>query len=363
MRTLTSLIKLITIAWAAAALFACSSSNNGTSPAVMLDNTGNHPANWVQVHKNPIIATGSVSACTECHGSDLQGGISQVTCFSTNPTYSVSGYKCHFTSPGNVIPTSITDTAGCVSCHGGANGPTDSTNTQQPNRQFAHGAHTALSGVTCDACHLGAGAGTTIHAKATATGGYNSATVNVDATQFTAETPGATFGYTPASGTCSSISCHGNGGNASKLPNKNPPLTIRTLPWQTGKIDMTDQAHYNDCFQCHESGTAPAAVGLPPTPQYNSFYSIGVRNDPIIGTQNSLHDFHIQFALCADCHNINAMTDNSKHFSGLSSHTFTDPGATIGSAPTKVGNYDKATKTCSNTSTGCHSFNHPGVWQ
>ncbi len=55
--------------------------------------TGKHPAGWVDSH--PTSAKPDGAACKECHGDDLKGGISGVSCFSA----SVDGFSCHASGP------------------------------------------------------------------------------------------------------------------------------------------------------------------------------------------------------------------------------------------------------------------------
>lgn len=324
MRITSSVLKIISITAASAALFGCGNGNSNGS-AALLSGNGRHVADWVQLHS--AAAASSMESCTECHGSDLSGGISKVSCMS--PT-AISGYRCHATSPAD-------NPAGCVSCHGGLpSGPFGDT---APNRKLAHDKHTALT--ACGTCHLNAGTGTVGHARATAAGGFNRATVTLSGA-FTAETF-TTFGYDAPSDTCSGVSCHGSGGKLQAA-----------LPWSTGAITMATA-----CYQCHEQGTAPTALGGPPTPQYNSFYS-GLFSGAIPAT--NLHEFHLRQTtlnasgtpvFCTDCHNIGTLTDQQKHFGRLTSNTFSAPGTTVGGVPTGIGSYDTTTQACSNVA--CHT--------
>lgn len=92
----------------AAALFACSS---GTGTTALVDSSGNHPAGWVQTHwlsvsalkgtlpgnAETAVALGA-TPCAECHGKDLAGGISKVSCFSVQDQ---NGIQCHPKSLGH----------------------------------------------------------------------------------------------------------------------------------------------------------------------------------------------------------------------------------------------------------------------
>jgi hypothetical protein len=56
----------------------CSSSTENTGLS-LVDPNGNHPANFLSTH--PGFAVADVNQCTQCHGDDLMGGISNQSCF------------------------------------------------------------------------------------------------------------------------------------------------------------------------------------------------------------------------------------------------------------------------------------------
>jgi predicted CxxxxCH...CXXCH cytochrome family protein len=145
MPDMTSWIKIITVLCGAAALFACS---NGNSNGPLVDSTGKHPADWLEQHwvvynsTTPGAAklvgkrvgdavTVSNSPCAECHGSDLSGGISKVSCFSAQAQ---NGQQCHATTLGHpdgwdnatqhgksgamAAPAISSGFAYCTKCHG-----------------------------------------------------------------------------------------------------------------------------------------------------------------------------------------------------------------------------------------------------
>lgn len=104
----------------------CSSSTT-TSGLSFVDEQGNHPAGWIEAH--PSFARPDGSVCTQCHGSDLQGGIAGVSCFAA----SRGGQACHAGGPA-FHPAAWLDKAGdgttewhatafqfndpvCVDCH------------------------------------------------------------------------------------------------------------------------------------------------------------------------------------------------------------------------------------------------------
>jgi predicted CxxxxCH...CXXCH cytochrome family protein len=170
-----------------------------------------HPAGWLP-SGHAVAAKADGSSCAECHGSDLSGGISSVSCLT-----------CH----ENGSPFTST---GCTSCHG--NPP---SGTEAPNRGGAHATHNALLTVkdVCDTCHSGAGSGTLNHDDGA-----------IDLNLLAAySSKSGTAVYNP-DGTCSNVSCHGG---------------QKTPAWLSGAIiDVSTQ-----CASCHSFGTT----------QYNSYAS------------------------------------------------------------------------------------------
>ena len=73
------------------ALGGCGSSN---SAAPAFNAGGQHPAAWPSLHGAVYLER--AEQCYECHGSDLKGGISKVSCFSA----SWNGLGCHANGPG-----------------------------------------------------------------------------------------------------------------------------------------------------------------------------------------------------------------------------------------------------------------------
>jgi hypothetical protein len=89
-------------------LSACSTS---TTTGGLLDANGKHPSSFVNTH--PSFAGPDGSACTVCHGDDLRGGISKVSCF----TASFGGQNCHDAGP---TPANHQPIATWVNAHQGA---------------------------------------------------------------------------------------------------------------------------------------------------------------------------------------------------------------------------------------------------
>lgn len=308
------LIKISATAVMFFALSGCSGSNSSNGPTV--DKNGKHPANWIKTHKND--ASASTASCTGCHGSDLTGGISKVSCMSSD---AISGFQCHASSPAANL-------AGCKSCHG-----TPPDGTTAPNRANAHATHLALANVTCVTCHSGAGFGTASHAKATATGGIADATVSSLPASFQAKTV-TTFGYDAASKTCSGIICHGG----LKTPSWSSSVAIR-------------------CVDCHALGSSSQ------NPQFNSYYSGRISVNSGLNLVN-LHQIHLlekvpgtsTLVACTDCHNSNVLAVN--HFTGLTTPAFEATAAsTISGGNTKITSYTPYTAlvpsgSCAST---CHA--------
>lgn len=300
----SSMIRITFLIIALVALAACGKVNSDAPP---VDSNGKHPVDWIGQHKN--VARVSTSTCSQCHGSDLTGGITQIGCFSTTQK-SVSGFACHATSPA-ANPT------GCVSCHS-----LPPNGTTAPNRANAHAKHLALFGLTCDSCHSGGGSGTVNHAKGVAA---VSLPVTLKAKSIT-----TSFGYDATSGKCSGIICHGG-----------QPTPI----WSGGIINVA-----TDCLKCHEQGSASQA------PQYNSFYS---GQWSFNGSSSvNLHKLHLLSTdtkttpatpiVCINCHNISALA--AKHFIGLTTSDFEGaPTGTIGGGTTKITGYISGT-----CATSCH---------
>lgn len=320
---------LLRSAFLLTALFAVGACGKVNDEASLINNTGQHSANWVILHGASVAV--STSSCTQCHGADLYGGISKVGCFAS-PQSSFNGVVCHPTSPA-------VDT-GCTSCHG-----TPPNGTTAPNRQFAHDTHLGLNtipnstnNVTCSYCHFNAGFGTAGHANATATGGIASATVSLPDT-LRAKALTTTFGYDAASGSCSGVICHGG---------------KPTPSFRTGSITVE-----TDCLTCHEQGTASQ------TPQYNSFFSGS-------DAGANLHKIHLLLLIpntttlifCTDCHNTTLL---NKHFSGLTTPAFDATAAsTIGGTGTKITSYTPFTSVIPSGSctSACHAVNNnnPRNW-
>lgn len=89
-------LKAVLLAFAAVLLLSCSKGNDKASN--IDPRTGKHPAGWAVANTggtHPAAFLAGPSACYECHGKDMNGGISKVSCFSA----SRSGITCHSNGP------------------------------------------------------------------------------------------------------------------------------------------------------------------------------------------------------------------------------------------------------------------------
>ena len=83
---------LISTVFLVVGLSACSTVNQD-SPFSLVDAAGRHPEGWIDVHRTLALPDGFI--CTDCHGDDLYGGITGISC----ATASFDGQSCHDTGP------------------------------------------------------------------------------------------------------------------------------------------------------------------------------------------------------------------------------------------------------------------------
>lgn len=253
------------------------------------------------------------TACALCHGAALDGvGGAAPSCMSN----SQSGIGCHATSGPVQKPT------GCTSCHTAS--PGGPIGIAWPNRNFGHNKHAAGLSLACATCHGSSTYGVATHSD-----------LNTDmlfSTTYRANA-GIAIAYNKATGTCSSVSCHGGQTTPDwKVPNS---LVVAT-----------------DCLKCHEQGTASG------TPQANSYYSGKHKEHLPGGILNGVHVARGNNAItCTDCHNL--VTLAAQHFIGLDTRGYganDQPRNTIGGGATKITSYNN---TCS---TSCHTSGGEGGW-
>ncbi len=106
-------------------LAGCSSSNKESG---FNNETGKHVENWYVDHRAAFLDNPAL--CAQCHGTDLKGGLSNVSCFSA----SFSGMSCHANGPSNhpsdwdnpdihgatakAAPSTTSGFSLCQTCHG-----------------------------------------------------------------------------------------------------------------------------------------------------------------------------------------------------------------------------------------------------
>jgi predicted CxxxxCH...CXXCH cytochrome family protein len=300
------LCSLAAALWIACAL-GCSTSATSGGSLNLITAKGEHPENFQATHST--VATGSLDQCKTCHGQDLLGGTSKVSCYTaachhanhpvpylsgihtsvTTASFNISCVRCHAvsgTSPSPFAPacngchtagSPLTRTA-CASCHG-----KPPVGTAFPDIAGSHAAHEALANVTgiCATCHYGSDSGTQRHydyANALTNKQYIIApTGDVKASPaYNAKAGAMTFN--PVAGTCANASCHGG---------------IVTPRWGTA-LDPTAEA---SCRGCHTQGTS---LGVP---EANSYFS-------------GSHAKHLGpdvKALCIYCHDMANGTDGAKN--------------------------------------------------
>jgi predicted CxxxxCH...CXXCH cytochrome family protein len=286
-------------------LWGCSN-GNGDSP--MFDPvTGNHPANWIELHF--VEFRNDSQKCVECHGSatdpDQSGGISKVSCFSA----SRGAQTCHANGPSGhpagygaaaehgrlgamAAPGPISGFAYCSRCHGSQynNGTARScfdchTNAPHPDAPW-HG--TTASGTNhvftaegnapeCAKCHTnGANSSlkpTTPAPAGTPPGCFNNTLCHGNnvghpagwgaptahgARAKAASSPSGGFGYcqschgTDYQGGTAGVSCFGCHPNSPHSP----------APWLGGPRTHvnTDTSNALFCASCHRNPQAPAGT-------------------------------------------------------------------------------------------------------
>ncbi len=270
----------------AASVAGCSDPN-AQSP--INPDTGSHAATWLPA-AHMAAAKSNVDSCSTCHGSDLSGGISGVSCTS-----------CHLGSPTSVHPA---DWVPAYSMHGSYVN-TCPTGTSACANQYCHG--TALTGVpdsgpSCTSCHMGGV--TNIHPA----GWLGDACSNHGT--FVLSSPSGTSG-------CSNVYCHGT--NLEGVPQSGPSCTKchPTIPTASS------------CGTCHgipPDGLAPAGNAYPNLPGKHA-------------THMALNG-----VTCATCHSRSC----DQHMNGTVDVIF----SAAYSAKSGTGSFNTTAKTCSEVS--CH---------
>jgi predicted CxxxxCH...CXXCH cytochrome family protein len=309
-------------------LAGCSRSNKN---AVFDADSGKHPENWYTAHRATYKADPNV--CYECHGTDLKGGKSAISCFSA----SVDGLSCHAIGPlGHAAgwgdpanhgaaakaaanPVTPSGLSICQACHGAdfSGGDADQScftchGANAPHAvpwltgTYTHTTADPSNAVTCAQCHAN---------------GQNS--------PIAAPTPAAPAGTAP--GCFNATLCHAQVGHPSgwQAPAAHG-AAAKAAPDQAAGTGFTtcQECHATDfsggiagqsCFTCH-GVAAPHAVPW------------------ISGTRTHTTTDPLNATACAQC-----------HANGNNSPIQPSPAAPAGTAPG-----------CFNA-TLCHS-SHPSGW-
>src|SRR5450631_2185259 len=329
-----------------AALLAVSCSNGNEKTSLIDPGTGKHVAGWAVAttggaHPTAFLADSNV--CFECHGADLKGGVSKVSCF----TASRSGITCHANGPGapHSVPfpdhgataisnfnfclgchqdaanatgskppgcqnchltSPVTTPSGCTSCH--ANPPAGAA-AAYPNIAGTHSPHTNASKITvmtltCSDCHSGLGLGTVDHqirAKARTATGRSNPVVFSSGTLLVAG-GGTASSFNDTNDQCSNVYCHG-----AKMPGGDTTGSNRTPTWGTTLLPATISAAACGIFHgfppAAASGHPPVTIpaGFPATP---------------LGTTCSCHA-NINTQSAAATTYANVFADLTKHINGI----------------------------------------------
>ena len=314
---------VIVLAGAFLALAGCSTPNQQTSG--FNTTTGKHTETWYTDHRAAFLQ--NPQGCSECHGADFRGGISVVSCFSSN----FSGLTCHANGPSN-HPANWPSPA----IHGAAAkaAPDPATMSGFSTCQICHG--TDFSGgfiqtIVCSACH----GGSAPHPVSwmTATGTYTHTTTNAGNAAVCAQ-------------------CHRNGNN-SPIAKPSPPAPAGTAP---------------GCFNatlCHGAAGHPAGWSLP------AAHGASAKAAPNAATMSgfstcqpchgTLFTGGVSNTVCSDCHGGSAPHPISW---ATATGTYTHSTTNTGNAPVCALCHQSAAGTpgCFNN-TLCHgAMGHPAGW-
>jgi predicted CxxxxCH...CXXCH cytochrome family protein len=177
--------------------FGCSDTRK--SATTFNSETGKHPANWIVDHRAAFLS--DTGQCATCHGSDLKGGISGVSCFSA----SFNGMSCHENGPSG-HPSGWSDPGS----HG-------ATAKSAPDTALGHGF------LYCERCHGADFAGGAVNRSCFTCHG-------VSAPHSPAPWRGGAHTHTDTDSGNAPVcaQCHANGLNSSVQPN--PPAAAGTEP-------------------------------------------------------------------------------------------------------------------------------------
>jgi len=271
-------------------LIAACSDGNGS--AIFDPDRGKHPDNWYVEHRAAFLS--QPETCQECHGADLMGGISKVSCFSA----SFKGLSCHANGPSGhpagwsdpdshgaeakAAPGTGSGFASCQVCHGNdfAGGQVnqscfpchgvDAPHSPAPWRGGVrtHTNTNAGNAAVCSLCHASGQPGTPGCFNNTLCHGSDVAPHLLPFTDPADHGPPAKADLTVCQ------ACHANPSDGG--PGSNPAFNV-----PVGSLT-------NGCEDCHEQGTAH------PVPWSSD-------NDPATSHQTAGN----MAIACALCHGVN----------------------------------------------------------
>jgi predicted CxxxxCH...CXXCH cytochrome family protein len=332
----------------------CGSTKNADSPF----SDGTHPSGWLPAGHMTAART-NVDACIECHGSDLEGGISRVSCTS-----------CHLGGTMSVHPASW-GTGTQIALNHAPYVATNGTTGCQNN--YCHGsmlAGVAGSGPSCSSCHLGGA--TSVHPL-----DWSGAIL----------TKHGAYALSSGTGGCAAETCHGT--SLSGVSGSGPSCTSCHIggvmsghPADWGSAILTKHGEYAatngtsgcatetchgtslsgvsgsgpGCQSCHQNGvypfTAMSCTSCHGTPPSGTAYpDQAAAHNTVTGhfvSQVSLPDE------CATCH-VNQGAGTENHFNNVVDVQI--PSSYSSSGGPAVYNDDG---TCSNIS--CHGGNITPPW-
>lgn len=226
-------------------LWGCGSS--ATNSDVVRDPaTGaDHPADWLPL-QHALSAESDLTPCTTCHGSDLSGGITGVSCT-----------QCHIGTATTEHPVSFDNYSWVPKGHSLY---ADSNGTTSCSNVYCHGSDlsgVAQSGPSCTSCHIGGV--TSVHPA-----NYNG----------NAWVPAAHSIYVDANGnsSCSNIYCHG--ADLSGVTDSGPSCTschlggvgaVHPAGWETNDLLHGQYVEANGTGACSNAvchGTTLTGVPL-----------------------------------------------------------------------------------------------------
>jgi hypothetical protein len=125
----------------------CKSTPN--SQALINPDTGKHADGWITAHPAYYIA--DPTQCTDCHGTDLRGGITRISCFSAD----LNGVSCHALGPaGHPANWALPAQHGAMAKNAPSRIPISGFSTCQ----LCHGTDLlgGSVGISCKSCHTSA---------------------------------------------------------------------------------------------------------------------------------------------------------------------------------------------------------------